>query len=135
MFTNNTINEAYNRINAQKARSAWERGVRDYAADLLDQLDENIRGGWFDAEALAEPLKVRRELLNGADNWEHYSWGGCSLCYDGQIAERLCTPSELKRNRNGALRPNRSEEWLDVQTRALYQAAHLVRAALAEVTK
>ena len=65
-------------------------------------------------------------LLNGAKDWSQYSWGGCSLIYDPDIASRLCCPSELKKTRNGERRPNSREEWLDVQARALYQAANRV---------
>lgn len=66
------------------------------------------------------------DLLNGADNWNQYSRGGCYLVYDADIAELLCTPSELKRTRNGERRPNGREEWLDVQARALHQAARRI---------
>lgn len=91
-------------------RSAWARGVKDYAADLLQDLDEN------------EP--TRANLLNGASDWREWAMGGCGLCYDDNIAERLCSPSELKRNRNGSLPPNsRDETWIDVETRAVSQAA------------
>ena len=68
-------------------------------------------------------------MLNGAVDWSAYSWGGSSLVYNQDIAERLCSPSGLKRvtNKNG-LRdyPNSREHWLDVQARALYQAANRV---------
>lgn len=69
-------------------------------------------------------------MLNGADSWIQYSWGGCSLIYDGDIAERLCSPSELKKTRNGERKPNGNEEWLDTQARALYQASLQVASAL-----
>jgi len=69
-------------------------------------------------------------LLNGADNWTQYSEGGCALIYDGDIAERTCSPSALKRTRNGERNPNRNETWLDVQTRALNQAcSRILKAA------
>ena len=46
------------------------------------------------------------------------------------IAERLCSPSELKRvsNKYGNVREyaNARENWCDVQARALYQAANRV---------
>ena len=51
------------------------------------------------------------------------------MIYDGDIAERLCCPSELKKTRNGERRPNSREEWLDVQARALRQASYMVRRA------
>lgn len=130
MYNNEIINKAYELINEKKARSAWECGVREYAAELLDSLDESIRGGWFDAEDLAAPQMVRKALLNGAADWSMFSWGGCSLIYDSDIAERLCNPSKLKKTRNGERRPNAREEWLDTQARALGQAAYKVREAI-----
>jgi hypothetical protein len=114
-------------LEAHKARSAWSRGVKEYAAELLADLDESINGGYFAAEDIAAPALLKRALLNGADDWGAYSWGGCSLIYNGDIAERLCTPSELKRTRNGERRPNSREEWLDTQARALFQAERLVQ--------
>ena len=89
-------------------------------------LGEQINGGYFEELDLTESKKVRAALLNGAADWSQYSWGGCSLIYDGDIAERLCCPSELKKTRNGERRPNSREEWLDVQARALFQAANRV---------
>lgn len=130
MYNNEIINKAYELINEKKARSAWERGVREYAGELLEDLDEAIRGGWFEAEDLAAPELVRKALLNGAADWSMFSWGGSSLIYDGDIAERLCCPSELKKTRNGERRPNAREEWLDTQARALGQAARKVREAI-----
>lgn len=105
-------------IETRKTRSAWDKGVTLYALDLLD----NIR----DLTAADSMRDLQTALLNGARDWKEYSWGGCSLCYNSDIAERLCTPSELKRTRGGARRPNSREEWLDVQARALYQAASLI---------
>jgi len=114
-----TINDIRTRIENEHARSAWDRGVNLYACELLDGLDAVC----FDLEG---PEALRSALLNGADSWDAYSWGGCSLIYDCNIAERLCTPSELKRTRNGERRPNSREEWLDVQARALFQAANRI---------
>ena len=109
------------------ARSAWQRGVKAYADDLLDGLLEAINYGSFDMADWSKPRAIRTALLNGASDWSEYSWGGCSLCYNGQIAERLCTPSELKRYYAGKLdRPNSNEDWLDCQARALFQAANLI---------
>lgn len=117
-------------IEARKERSAWGRGVQAYAADLVDNLQERAEY----EDRTPAPEEVREWLLNGARSWSEYSWGGSALIYDGDIAARLCTPSELKRTRNGERRPNSREEWLDVQARALHQAANRVikayRAAL-----
>lgn len=110
-----------------KRKSAWNRGVIAYALELLEELDEAIEGGWFDEEDLRAPKLLEKQLLNGAEDWKQYSWGGCSLIYDGQIAERLCNPTELKITRNGERKPNSREEWLDTQARALYQASRIVK--------
>ena len=120
------IEKLKNSITAEKQRSAWDKGVTQYALELVDELTEQIDGGYFDELNLSEPKKVRAALLNGAADWSQYSWGGCSLIYDSDIAERLCCPSELKKTRNGERRPNSREEWLDVQARALRQAANRV---------
>lgn len=114
-------------LDEEKTRSAWGRGVKEYATELLDDLAEAIRGGWFDPADIGAPLMLKRQLLNGASDWHQYSWGGCSLIYNEDIAARLCSPSELKRTRNGERRPNAREDWLDTQARALYQAAALVQ--------
>lgn len=120
------IEKLYQSIENEKQRSAWANGVTEYALELVEQLGEQINGGYFDELDLTESKKVRAALLNGAADWNQYSWGGCSLIYDGDIAERLCCPSELKKTRNGERRPNSREEWLDVQVRALYQAANRI---------
>lgn len=111
MTKDKMMNELKTRRN--KARSAWERGVILYAIDLLNDLEEG--------DKLTE-----KNLLNGAKDWKEYSYGGLSFIYDSDICERLCTPSEAKRKRNGELQPNSQETWLDVQARALYQAARLL---------
>lgn len=119
-------------LEAEPARSAWARGVKEYAAELLDGLEEAIDGGWFDPDNLAAPRLVARALLNGAGDWGQYSWGGCSLIYNEDIARRLCSPSELKKTRDGERRPNAREDWLDTQARALYQADKLLRRIIEE---
>lgn len=120
-------------LEASKERSAWGRGVQAYAVELVD----NLQGRASYEDRAPAPEGVREWLLNGARSWSEYSWGGSALIYDGDIAARLCCPSELRRTRNGERRPNSREEWLDVQARALYQAASRVvkayRAACKEV--
>lgn len=110
-----TVDRIRSRIEAAPARSAWRRGVKAYALELL----ENWEASGF--EYLDE-----LSLLGGAEDWGAYSWNGCSLIFNDSIARRLCTPSELRRTYGGRRRPNAREDWLDVQTRALYQAAWLV---------
>lgn len=110
-------------LKARKYRSAWDKGVNVYALELVEELKELAA---YEGRN-PEPGKECREwMLNGAKDWNQYSWGGSSLIYDGDIAERLCTPSELKKTRHGERRPNSREEWLDTQARALAQACNRV---------
>ena len=124
-------------ITAAPARSAWARGVRAYAAELC----RNLRGAAaYAAETgtpspLADRETVRAALLNGARDWSEYSWSGCALIYDGDIAARVCTPSELRRTHDGQRAPNPREAWLDVQARALYRAGAVVLAAYDKTTR
>lgn len=120
------INTIIVRVESTKTRSAWSAGVKLYALELLESLRNDIVDGYFDDDDLFAPKLLDRAMLNGASSWDEYSWGGCSLIYNGEIAERLCTASELKRTRNGDRKPNSREEWLDTQARALYQAANLI---------
>lgn len=135
-MTNKILEAIKKEVEKRTGRSAWNKGVTLYALELLESLQELIDGGYFNIEDLEAPKMVEKALLNGADDWTQFSWGGCSLIYNSDIAERLCCPSELKKTRNGERRPNNSEEWLDTQARALYQAAsrvkRAIRAALAE---
>ena len=107
-----------------KGRSAWERGVIGYALEILDQVEERSSYEGKEPESIQE---LNDYMLNGAEDWKQSSWGGSYEIYDGDIAERLCNPSELKKTRNGERRPNSCEEWLDVQARALFQAANKIK--------
>ena len=109
-----TKKEITQSIEATNPRSAWGRAVKVYALELLEACEEPL------------PRDLGRELLNGAENWKEFSYFGNSLIYDSDIAERLCSPSELKRCRGGARQPRGGETWLDEQARALVQAAHLI---------
>lgn len=120
MKTNyNSIREA---LKAKKTYSAWDRGVNAYALELAAALEN--RASYEDHDPSRD--ECREWMLNGARDWSKYSYGGCSLIYDGDIAERLCTPGEIKRTRHGERRPNSREGWLDVQARALSQACSRV---------
>lgn len=96
-------------------KSAWKKGVYTYAYELAAAA---ARRTW-----LKTPKTIEEALLNGAPSWGDYSDGGSAFIYDADIAERLCSPSELKRSLDGKRNPNRRERWLDVQARALTQAA------------
>lgn len=124
-MTADRINDMRKIISDRRERSAWNKGIKAYALELLDNLTDHI-GDEIPDDHL---VTFTRWLLNGADNWMQYSEGGCALIYNVDIAERLCTASELKQTRNGERNPNSRETWLDVQARALFQAAAAARSA------
>ena len=124
------LEQAMQTLEQRKDRSAWDRGVNGYAVDMLQQLMDYYKDGYISGEALENCTACQIAALNGARNWSEYSWGGSALVYDGDIAAALCTPSELKKTRNGERRPNSREEWLDVQARALCQAFRRVYSAI-----
>lgn len=115
------VSNLLNEIEKVNCRSYWAKGVQAYAIDMVESIEYKKE---------VSPRFIKSELLNGARDWSQYSEGGCALIYDGDIAKRLCTPSELKRltRANGTLkdRPNRHETWIQCQARALFQACELV---------
>lgn len=99
-------------------RSAWRRGVQQYAMDLLSYLPDYHE---------LTPENCREVLLNGTGSWKEWAYSGCGLVYDCAIAERLCTPSEFRKKRGGELEPSLRESWLDVEVRAVGQAAAAIK--------
>ena len=116
-----TADVIFERIVHINPRSAWNRGVVRYAMELMNDVD---------GKEITE-----KNLLGGADNWREYSYGGCALISDGDICHRLCTPSEIKKTKDGERNPNKHETWIDVQARALYQAARLIMRIKREVAE
>lgn len=107
------------------ARSAWDKGVYDYAFDILEPLGDELEDVNADT------------LMNGTNTWTAYSYGGCALICDDDIAKRMCTPSEYKKYLNAGLNSKLSDSdyWLgDVQTRALFQAMAKIRRAYTRVS-
>ena len=104
--------------------SAWKRGVKKYADELLDNLEEKSQ---LNGRLPKDEKELKEWMLNGAIDCKDYSYTYCSLKYDSQIAERLCTPSELKKKEGGRLAPNSQESWLDVRARALRQACSRIK--------
>ena len=131
----NMITKIRESIANENQRSAWNKAVSVYANELLDDLAEAIENGYEDESVFESSALLTKALLNGASDWNQYSWGGCSLIYNEDIAERVCTPSEFKKRCGGYWRPNQSEEWLDVQARALYQACRRIQRHTRKIAK
>ena len=115
--------ELLNKLEKLTPRSAWARAVVSDAVDLVEALTcSEIPNNWEELKKL---------LLNGAADWSAYSYGGCTLVYDENIAGHYCTLSELRKvtHKDGTIseRANARETWLDVQARALHQAARFIK--------
>ena len=95
-------------------RSAWRKGVLHYAFFIMCKFDRETE------------IESEATLLNGAKDWKQASYSGCFYVNDEVIALTLCNNSELRMTRDGKRKPNRSETWLDVQARALFQASKLI---------
>lgn len=109
----------YNAIEKYNARSAWNKGLKVFALEIVES-----------AEKFITCDNIKEIALNGANDYKNASYGGAWLIYDIDIAERFCSPSELKRTKNGEKEPNSRENWLDLQTRAAFQAVNLIKRAI-----
>lgn len=113
-----------------KTRGAWNNGVKIYAVGLLSNADCNR-----ECEVFTSLCELKDAILNGAKDWKQYSEDGHALIYNTDIAERLCSPSELKKTKNGLNDPNSREIWVQVQTRALLQAWEMIKRTYNEMPK
>lgn len=98
--------------------SYWSRGVasliRDYGEDALGEHDGEI-------------ISARDfyKLWNcGSDSLREAVYGGCFDIWNYDIAKRLCTPSDLKKSNEGMRRPNKYQDWIDVELIAVKQAMY-----------
>lgn len=79
-------NEIKKELEARKDRSAWNKGVTVYALELLEEYQERAA---YEGREAADRAEFKAWLLNGADSWESYSYGGCSLMDNSMIASAL----------------------------------------------
>lgn len=120
----NQVKEIRARLEAINPRSCWEKGVKMFALDLLDDYENFCVYNVLNGEPV--PELCEKTLLNGAADWDAYCYGGLALVYDQDIAKYLCTPSELKKTDYGNKAPNSRETWMDVQARAFFQAYRML---------
>lgn len=126
--TAKNIQAVANEVNNTKTRSAWRKGVKAYALEMLESFEEWSK--WNEENGESVPELDERTALNGAQDWSAWSYGGCGLVYDAYIAERLCTPSELRRFKGGAIMPSGANSWLLVEARAMRQAWRMIAEAV-----
>ena len=126
--TQANIKRVTNEVNNTKTRSAWNKGVKAYALELLGQFEEWSEYNEQNGERV--PELDERTALNGASDWDAWAFGGCGLCYDAYIAERLCTPSELRKTKGGIYPPTGANSWLLVESHAMRQAWRMIAEAV-----
>lgn len=125
-ITKETAQKIIDRLNKSEKNShlsTWHRGVYDYAKWSL----QPVIDGETDEERNYRSIK--EYFLNGSDDFKGLSYGGNYYIYDEDIAKALAAPSERRYSKRTGqiLNPNKFENWLDVQKRALFQAYCLVR--------
>lgn len=109
--------------NSHKPRSAWNKGVKQWALDLLDGMQQD------DKVEFTSVTSLLYEALSGSLDWKQYCYDDKGIISDYSIVEAFCTPTEKQRyiSRLGALRaPNANETWMDVQVKAASQAWDLI---------
>ena len=122
--TANNIQAVANKVNNTKTRSAWSRGVKAYALDILASFEESRQ--WCEANGESVPELDEVTALYGADNWQHWAEGASGLSASFDIMCRLCPPSEIKKG-------VRCINWLEVEARAAHQAWRMIAEAVRKV--
>lgn len=107
----------------KKAKGAWGKAVMQDAYSLIEELDEEQFQELVNAGNFSE---LRKILLGGARDEKQWSEGGMGLISDYDIAKHYCSPSELKKVKDGQRQPNSRETWIDVQARAIGQAIRAI---------
>lgn len=122
--TAKNIQAVANEVEKAKTRSAWSRGVKVYAFEMLERFEDWRR--WNEENGKSVPELDEVTALNGASDWGAWAYGGSGLVYNAYIAERLCTPSELKKLHGGARVPAGAATWCDIEARAAWQAWRMI---------
>ena len=113
---------------SRERTSAWNRGLAEYIREIAKEAARV-----YNFKELNNYQDFKKCLLHGAQDWQQYAYGGSSLIYDEDICNRLCTKSEKRRFKNGLLDPAKNKLWMDIQARALWQAAQYLQNAYWEV--
>ena len=116
------ITELKNKLGEEQkhARGAYQKAICQYAFELCDNIADNYISTAEELEHLESITNLKERALNGASDWEQYSWGGCSLCYNYDILSRLFCKSIVKKYENAD--SVRGRHLLDYQAAALSRA-------------
>ena len=78
------IEQVRKELNKWNDRSAWNKGVAEYALELRDNADYALQSG----RQLNNLSEWKEVMLNGATDWKEYSYGGFALIYNEDIAKK-----------------------------------------------
>lgn len=109
----------------ERKRGQWNKATAYYAYFLLDSYIEICK--WHADQNEAIPPLSLDLVLNGASGWHQYSYGGCALVYDGDIATVVFTPAQFAKWEQG--RKVTAEPLLDIQARALAAGWRVLKSA------
>ena len=86
----------------ESTKGTYKKAIILYALELVDNIGDNYTTTQEQRDNLEkiEKQELKALALNGAHSWSQYSWGGCSLCYNCDILERLFCPSIVKKYEN-----------------------------------
>lgn len=103
----------------------WDKATAYYAYFLLDRYIEICR--WHADQNEAIPALSLLTVLNGALGWNQYSYHGCALVDDRDIAKLVLTPAQFAKWEQG--RKVTAEPLLDIQARALAAGWRVLKSA------
>lgn len=112
--------DLYHRVAGYRTTSAWSKGVKEYALELLNAF---IEEHGETQEATDEALV---DLMQGAEDWTRFSVSGFTLITSEEIARRVCSVPDLRRFSYGREDPSPCKTWFDVQAEALRQAHGMI---------
>ena len=116
------ITELKNKLEEEQKheRRTYHKAIYQYAFELVDNIADNYITTPEELKHLENITNLKERALNGASDWEQYSWGGCSLCYNYDIMSRLFCKSIVKKYENADT--VRGRHLLDWQASALSKA-------------
>lgn len=109
----------------ERKRGQWNKATAYYADLLLDSYIEICK--WCADQNEAIPALSLDTVLSGASGWRQYSYGGCALVCDVDIAKVVFTPAQFAKWEQG--RKVTAEPLLDIQARALAAGWRVLKSA------
>ena len=119
-----TLIEAYTDV--QKPKTQWQKGVYTLFDFLISEDMATM-----DNRVITDIQDLKNICLNGAKDWEHYSFGGSAWCYNSDIIEYFYTDKQKATYfyfPDGTCRNTRFyDNLLHVQARALKDAYRIIQ--------